>query len=94
MTRDETKKLLKEITVLFPRFMVNDEDKTMKVDLWAEVLQKEDFKVIHDALVKYSQSSNNGFAPSAGQLIEIAADNVPFTEPYIDDEHPFLGWDQ
>lgn len=91
MTRDETKKLLKEITVLFPRFMVNDEDKTMKVDLWAEVLQEEDFVKMHEALIKYSKSSNNGFAPSAGQLIELI--EIKHTEPYLDDEHEFWGYE-
>jgi hypothetical protein len=74
MTRDETKKLLKEITVLFPRFMGNDEDKTLKVDLWNEVLQDDTYSEIHDALVEYTRSDNKGFAPTAGQLIELTQD--------------------
>ena len=93
MTRDETKKLLKEITLLFPRFMESKEDKTMKVDLWTEVLQDTDYKKTHGALIKYSQTANKGFAPSAGQLLELIDEDVPFSEPYLDDEHEFWGYE-
>ena len=75
MTRDETKILMKEIAVLFPRFINQQEDRTMKVDLWTEALKDDDFQKIHDALIKYARSDNKGYAPSAGQLIQITREN-------------------
>lgn len=75
MTRDETKLLMKEVAVLFPRFINQQEDRTMKVDLWTEALRDDDFQKIHEALIEYARSDNKGYAPSAGQLIELMKKN-------------------
>lgn len=89
MTRDETTRLLTEIAHLFPRFVNTDEDKRLKVDLWNEVLQDETYQEIHDALVEYTRSDNKGFAPTAGQLIELTQD------PLCPPDHVNMGvWEE
>jgi len=81
MTRDETKRLLKEVACLFPRFAVEGEDKTLKVDLWTEALSHYEYKDIHQSLIDYSNDQNGGFAPTTGQLIELIDDRVDYLHP-------------
>ena len=89
MTREETKKLLSEIAHLFPRFVIQDEDKKLKADLWAEALIDAEFSDIHLALIEYAKEDNRGFAPSVGQLIALT---VPEPDPLLPKDHVFLGW--
>lgn len=89
MTRDETKKLLTEISHLFPRFEAVNEDKTLKVDLWTEALGEHGYEEMHQALMRYVQGENKGFAPSIGQLIELTK---PEPDPFMPKDHVFMGW--
>ena len=91
MTRDETKKILTEIACLFPRFAVEGENKKLKVDLWTEALKDAAYDDIHGSLIKYSQSSNRGFAPTAGELIDLT---IPFTDPLFPDDHVYMEWEE
>lgn len=74
MTREETKRLLTEIAQLFPRFVNQDEDKKLKVDLWAEALGEYEYARMHEALMAYVRTESKGYAPTAGQLIDLATD--------------------
>ena len=89
MTRDETKIVLKEIANLFPRFAVEGEDKTLKVDLWTEALDGLSYEEIHKAIIAYSKSPNKGFSPTPGQLIELTKEEQ---DPLLPKDHEFLGW--
>ena len=82
MTRDETKTVFKEIANLFPRFAVEGEDKTLKVNLWTEALEDMKYEEIHKSLIRYARTANKGFAPTAGQLIELTKEEPdPFLPP-------------
>ena len=87
MTREETKKILSEIAHLFPRFAIQDENKTLKADLWTEVLEDMEYGEIHKALMKYARSEERGFAPSAGQLIELTK---PEEDPLRPKDHEYF----
>ena len=89
MTRDETKTVLKEIACLFPRFAVEGENKTLKVNLWAEALSDMEYADIHKAIILYSRSANSGFAPTAGQLIELTKEEE---DPYRPKDHVDYGY--
>jgi hypothetical protein len=89
MNRDETKRLLTEIAHLFPRFVNADEDKKLKVDLWAEALEAYEFSEMHKALMTYVQDESKGFPPSVGQLIVITR---PEPDPLMPKDHVFMGW--
>ena len=75
MTREETKKLMNEISTLYPRFVSSNEDRKMKVDLWSEVLEKYTYEEIHRGLIYYA-SKNPIFPPSPGQLIDEGHDEL------------------
>ena len=94
MTREESGLLLNELISLYPNLVRQSSSVKTLAELWNEALQDKDYAQIHAALIKYFKNDTKGYVPTAGQLIEIADEDIPFAEPYIDDEHPFLGWDQ
>ena len=70
MTKDETKKLIAAICGLYPNF--KPENPAVTVNSWAAVLEEDDFEAISKALKEYIRTNKSGFAPSPGQLIDIA----------------------
>ena len=89
MTRDETKVALKEIANLFPRFAVEGENKTLKVNLWTEALDGMTYEEIHKAIIAYSKTPNKGFAPTPGELIELTHEEE---DPYLPKDHVDFGF--
>lgn len=69
MSRDETKKLLFLIENSYPNFKVKD---ASLVDTWFIQLREDDYKVMETALVAFNRTNTTGFAPSIGQLVDIA----------------------
>ncbi len=69
MTRDETKKLLFMISGAFPNF--KPEDKTLAVDTWQFLLGELDAEEVFRAFKIYATTESKGYAPTAGQLVEI-----------------------
>jgi hypothetical protein len=70
MTRDETVAILRAIAASFPTFKPMDMTET--VNVWHAMLEDQDGKLILAALKTYIRTNVTGFAPSIGQLMEIA----------------------
>lgn len=69
MTRDETKDVLKVMTVAYPNY--HPENKTETLNLWAEMLSDYQYGIVLAALKTFIATNTSGFAPSISQLIEI-----------------------
>lgn len=61
MTRDEVKSLLVAIQALYPTY--KPQDLTLTIDTWQKLLENDDYKLIMDALYKYSRTSGSAFPP-------------------------------
>lgn len=72
MEKAETKRLLMTIEAIYPNFRVNDLQITL--DAWHEILSDQNSADIFAALKHYARTSTSGFAPNAGQLIQLAYD--------------------
>lgn len=68
MTRDEVKQIVMVLTYTFPSF--KPDNLSRLVDAWSAILGDEDAKAIEQAVVIYCKS-NNQFAPTPGQLIDM-----------------------
>ena len=71
MTREETARFLGEMMNLYPSIERKNEDYRLTVQLWQESLSDFTLEDMHKALINYFQSDTKGYAPTAGQLIEI-----------------------
>ena len=69
MTRDETKQLIFAIQSIYQNF--NPKDMAFTIDVWASILEEDDFTAIRKALKEYSRSNLGGFAPTPAQLIAL-----------------------
>lgn len=74
MTRDETKKLLMQVELLYPEAKILQGDVSMLLDLWAEALTDERYDEVHACLVRYFQTDEKGFPPKVGQLLVLKPD--------------------
>ena len=70
MTRDEVKKIVAIIKYTYPK-SIKDEEVSLVVDAWAFTLADEDAVAIGEAVKRYCKSGN-AFAPTPGQLIQMA----------------------
>lgn len=68
MTSDETRKLLKTISAVYPAFNVSDPAATLAA--WSSLLEPYDFRLITLALQRYIYTNTTGFAPSISQLLQ------------------------
>lgn len=83
MIREDVKKILMVVESLYPNFKIKDPQSTLSA--WSMVLDDQDKDVIAAALKHYAKTDNSGFAPSPGQLVQIAqtfigAQGAEFTE--------------
>lgn len=69
MTREDTKKLLRIMSALYPNWRPDEME--VAVDAWAAVLADKDGQIMANALKEYARTDTSGFAPSPGQLMEI-----------------------
>lgn len=69
MTRGETKIIIRSIMAAYPNYHPDNVSET--IDVWAVMLEDEEYKVISTALKTYIRTNRSGFAPSIGQLIDI-----------------------
>lgn len=70
MTTEETIKVLMIIQSTYPNF--KPEDKSVAIEIWQSVLEDFSYHQISMALKTYIRTNTSGFAPSPGQLIELA----------------------
>lgn len=77
MTREETKRLLKEIEQLYPESFQRV-DPMMVLGLWTEALENEKYDDVHKCLVHFVKEDTRGYAPKVGQLLAYKA------QPYDD----------
>lgn len=70
MTRDECKKILMTIEVLYPNFKI--ENMTGTINSWFIILQDYDYKMIEAGLKIFTATSGSAFAPSVSELIAYA----------------------
>lgn len=68
MTRDETVKIIRVITDVYPNYRPDNLSETINV--WAKLLSDYSSDEISVALKAYILTDNSGFAPSIGALIE------------------------
>lgn len=68
MTRDETKKLIRGLTALYPNWKPSNLTDT--VDVWQWALQEYSQEAVQSALTIYIKTNGTGFAPSVSQLID------------------------
>lgn len=87
MLREETKKILRIITVTYPAWPVELTSDT--VDVWDMFFKDYSYQDISLALKAYVTGSGSGFAPSISQLIEYAHKADSF-----DDVAPMQAWEQ
>lgn len=69
MTRDDVKKILMKIQVLYPNWTPKA-DLSLVVDTWHEMLAEYEYKAMMMALNTFVTTNTKGFAPDIGQLIE------------------------
>lgn len=69
MTRDETKRLLRIASALYPNW--RPDELGIAVDAWSAVLADQEAQTMANALKEFARTDTKGFAPSPGQLIEI-----------------------
>lgn len=72
MTKDEVKRLLMTTQAIYPHYKI--EDPQITLDAWSMILEDQDANMIFAALKHYARTNKTGFAPGAGQLIQIAYD--------------------
>lgn len=75
MTRDETKRIIMAIKVLYPGYKVDDAMKTATIDLWAEMLSDLSYEQVSRAVRVFAATDTKGFAPSVGQIRATIAEN-------------------
>lgn len=68
MTREETIKILMVMQAAYPNY--KPQDKTVAVNVWAEMLGDIPYKQVSAALKAYIQTDKNGFAPGIGNIRE------------------------
>lgn len=66
MTRDETIKILMVIQAAYPNY--KPPDKTIAVNVWAEMLSDVPYEKVNAALKAYIQTDKSGYAPSIGEI--------------------------
>lgn len=66
MTREETIKILMVMQAAYPNY--KPQDKTVAVNVWAEMLGDIPYEQVSTALKTYIQTDKNGFAPSIGEI--------------------------
>lgn len=81
MTRDETKKIIMAIVALYPNWdpAKNGGTVSATITAWHTVLGDYPYGAVAGALKAYSRTNNSGFAPSPGELIEIA-DRIAYND--------------
>ena len=72
MTRDETIKILMAIQAAYPNY--RPQDKTVAVNVWAEMLSDIPYEQVSIAVKAYIQTDTSGFAPSVGDIREKVRD--------------------
>lgn len=72
MTRDETIKILMVIQAAYPNY--KPQDKTVAVNVWAEMLSDIPYEQVGTAVKAYIQTDTSGFAPSVGDIREKVQD--------------------
>lgn len=72
MTRDETIKILMVIQAAYPNY--KPQDKTVAVNVWAEMLSDIPYEQVSIAVKAYIQTDTSGFAPSVGDIREKVRD--------------------
>lgn len=72
MTRDETIKILMVIQSAYPNY--KPPDKTVAVNVWAEMLSDIPYEKASAAVKMYIQTDTSGFAPSVGDVRERVCD--------------------
>ena len=72
MTRDETIKILMVIQAAYPNY--KPPDKTIAVNVWAEMLSDIPYEKVSAAVKMYIQTDTSGFAPSVGDVRERVCD--------------------
>ena len=72
MTRDETIKILMVIQAAYPNY--KPQDKTVAVNVWAEMLSDIPYEKVSAAVKMYIQTDTSGFAPSVGDVRERVCD--------------------
>ena len=72
MTRDETIKILMVIQAAYPNY--KPPDKTVSVNVWAEMLSDIPYEKVSAAVKLYIQTDTSGFAPSVGDVRERVCD--------------------
>ena len=72
MTRDETIKILMVIQAAYPNY--KPPDKTVAVNVWAEMLSDIPYEKVSAAVKFYIQTDTSGFAPSVGDVRERVRD--------------------
>jgi len=70
MTRDEVKKLMMVITATYPNY--HPENMKHTIDSWYWHFKNDDYNLIGMALIEYDRNNTTGFAPSPGQLLNMA----------------------
>lgn len=70
MTREETIKILMVMQAAYPNY--KPQDKTVAVNVWAEMLGDIPYEQVSAALKAYIQTDKNGFAPGIGDIREKA----------------------
>ena len=68
VTRDETIKILMVIQAAYPNY--KPPDKTVAVNVWAEMLSDIPYEKVSAAVKMYIQTDTSGFAPSVGDVRE------------------------
>lgn len=68
MTREETIKILMVIQAAYPNY--KPQDKTVAVNVWAEMLGDIPYEQVSAALKSYIQTDKSGFAPGIGDIRE------------------------
>lgn len=72
VTRDETIKILMVIQAAYPNY--KPPDKTVAVNVWAEMLSDIPYEKVSAAVKMYIQTDTSGFAPSVGDVRERVCD--------------------
>lgn len=86
MTRDETIKILMIIQAAYPNY--KPPDKTVAVNVWAEMLSDIPYDQVSVAVKAYIQTDTSGFAPSIGNIRE----KVQFIFSEEDDLNESAAW--
>lgn len=82
MTREETKKIIRIISVTYPNW--HPDNLTDVVDVWTMYLEEFTYQEVSVALKAFTLSNTSGFAPSIGQLVgmmqKVSIDNQELGE--------------